>query len=139
MPVAPIIVHILGDSTELSASLAAAGAEIKTLGASMMAMGTGLTTLLTVPIVAVGAAALLSANNVQKAYAIIIAGTGATGDKLNGLEKQFDDLASTVPNSFTDTATVLTTVNNKLQEGGYNITEISHRCLIPSPSGSCDA
>jgi len=92
-------------------------------------MGAGLTALVTVPIVGIAAAALVSANNVQKAYAIIIAGTGATGSKLQGLESQFDNLASTVPNSFTDTATVLTTVNNKLSQGGYNITQISQDIL----------
>ena len=154
MPVAPIIVNILGESTELEASLASAGASIKAFGASatlsfagvgaaitsagasikafgaeMTAVGMSMSTLVTVPIVAVGAAALLSANNVQKAYAIIIAGTGATGDKLQGLETQFDSLAATIPNSFTDTATVLTTVNDKLQQGGYNITQISHDIL----------
>jgi hypothetical protein len=95
----------------------------------MTAAGVGMSLLITAPIVAFGAAALLAANNVQKAYAIIIAGTGATGDKLSGLEKQFDTLAANVPNSFTDTATVLTTVNNKLAEGGYAIAAISKSIL----------
>jgi hypothetical protein len=154
MPVAPIIVNILGESTELEASLASAGASIKAFGASatlsfagvgaaitsagasikafgaeMTAAGVGMSMLITAPIVAFGAAALLSANNVQKAYAIIIAGTGATGDKLSALEKQFDTLAANVPNSFTDTATVLTTVNEKLAQGGYAITDISKKIL----------
>ena len=152
--VEPIIVHILGDSVGLDASLASAGvsikafgaaavtpfatigaaitsagASIKAFGATMTAAGVGMSLMVTAPIVAVGAAALLAANNVQKAYAIIIAGTGATGSKLAGLETQFDNLASTVPNSFTDTATVLTTVNNKLSEGAYAISEISKNIL----------
>jgi hypothetical protein len=129
MTVAPIIVHILGDTAELEASLATAGGAIKGFGAALMGIGTGLTALLTVPIVGIGAAALLSANNVQKAYAIIIAGTGATGSKLDGLEKQFDSLAASVPNSFTDTATVLTTVNEKLGSMGVNVVDISHKIL----------
>jgi len=127
--VAPIVVHIIGDTSELSGSLASAAAQLGTFGSAMTAMGAGLTALVTVPIVGIAAAALVSANNVQKAYAIIIAGTGATGSKLQGLESQFDNLASTVPNSFTDTATVLTTVNNKLSQGGYNITQISQDIL----------
>jgi len=154
MAVEPIIVSILGNSTELDTSLASAGASVKAFGASatlsfagvgaaitsagtaikafgatITAVGMSMSVLVTAPIVAVGAAALLAANNVQKAYAIIIAGTGATGTKLQGLETQFDNLASTIPNSFTDTATVLTTVNNKLSEGGYAITEISKNIL----------
>ena len=58
-----------------------------------------------------GVSALLSAVKVQDAFKTIRAGTGATGEKLRGLQDEFKKLARTVPNSYQGTATAIADLN----------------------------
>ena len=102
---------------------------MKTLGSGLTSVGKGLTEAVTLPIVGIGAAALESYNNVNKAYANIRAATGQTGQSLTNLQGMFKDLASQVPNSFNDVSKAISTVFDRLSQGGYNVEDISHKIL----------
>jgi TP901 family phage tail tape measure protein len=116
------VVRINGDITGFIAALAGAKAGMAGMGAAVgawNAIGVGMSAALTVPIMAVGAVALASAQEVVKGYSIITGQTGATGAELEKLKSQFRDVFSNVPQSATQVATVIATVQDRLR--GMNI------------------
>ncbi len=76
------------------------GGKIGQAGQAITNVGTGLTTHVTAPIVAVGTAAIAAFGEVDKGEDAIIQKTGATGDKLNEMRGIMEDLATSIPTDF---------------------------------------
>jgi phage-related minor tail protein len=79
-----------------------------------------------------GAAMLLAGDKVDKAYASIISGTGATGKALEDLKGSFHDVYGTIPADAKVVGDALATLNtltgatgDTLEELTINITEVS--------------
>jgi phage-related minor tail protein len=72
--------------TSVSATLKQAGSKMQEVGGKISEVGEGLTTHVTAPIVAVGAASLAAFNEVDSGLDIIEQKTGATGQALGGHE-----------------------------------------------------
>ena len=91
---------------------------------------------LKVPILAVGAAlsgiglvAFKAADDTQKAYNTIRIGTGATGETLEDLTQQFDDLRGEVVGSTEDIATATADLNTRLGLTGDALGETAEQYL----------
>jgi len=98
------------------AGKAATGAKIATAG-------------LTVPILAIGAAAFLAAGNVDDAYDNIRVKTGATGDDLAGLQKSFNNVANTVPADFGSVSDAVSSLNQRLGLTGPTLDTLASQVL----------
>jgi glutaredoxin len=111
-----LMVKITGDPSGLTAAVATAKGEVSGLQSSLGNLSNiGLATV-TVPIVAIGAAAIKSGLDVQSAYSQIQNVTGATGTKLDELKQRFDTVAANVPESFSQVATAIGEVNDRLTQ-----------------------
>ncbi len=95
-------------------------------------LGTSLTKNVTAPILAVGTAGLAAWNQMDEAYDNLIAGTGATGEALDMLQEQFDDVYSAMPaeamdvsNAIADLNTRFGFVNDKLGESAKAFLEFA--------------
>ena len=91
---------------------------LDTTARDMEKAGKNLGTALTAPILAAGAGMLKAADNYQKAQRTIAVGTGATGKVLQSLNKDFQDVARTVPNALGDTAKAMSEVYTRTGQTG---------------------
>lgn len=80
--------------------------------------GKNLSTAFTLPILAASVGVLKAADNFQKAQKTIAVGTGATGVALQGLKKDFQDVAKEVPNSLGETAKAISEVYTRTGQTG---------------------
>ncbi|MEC5422397.1 phage tail tape measure protein [Virgibacillus sp. C22-A2] len=84
---------------------------MKRHGETLTTVGRTLSTRVTAPILAAGAAAIAASDQFDKAYRDIRVGTGATGDVLDGLEKSFDNVFTSVPDGADQVSNSLATLN----------------------------
>ena len=101
-----------------SAALQEWGKKLQAAGKTMQNVGKTLTTHVTAPIVAVGAAAYSAWQEVDEATDNLAKTTGATGEDLKALEAQYQHLASTIPTSLEDAAAAVGEVNTRLDLSG---------------------
>ena len=129
MATSALNVIINGDPTGLLGAFATTGSagdsweqKIKTVTKSAsFAMGAGF--------VAVGAAAFKLGSEFDEAFDKIRTNTGATGDKLNGLEGDFKAVVSSVPASFADAGTAVAGLSQKLGLSGEPLRNLSGQIL----------
>lgn len=77
----------------------------------MSSAGKTMTTHVTAPILAIGAASMVAWNELDEAYDGIVAGTGATGDALESLQSSFDKVFGSMPVEASDASTAITDLN----------------------------
>lgn len=109
--------------------LQAVGASMKELGGKIQNVGKELTTKVTAPILALGTASVMAFKEVDSAFDIVVAKTGATGDALKGMEEQVKSIAETMPVSFEDAGTAIGEVNTRFGVTGEQLDEISRQFL----------
>ena len=109
--------------------LQAVGASMKELGGKIQNVGKELSTKVTAPILALGTASVMAFKEVDSAFDIVVAKTGATGDALKGMEEQVKSIAETMPVSFEDSATAIGEVNTRFGVTGEQLDEISRQFL----------
>ena len=80
--------------------LKAAGDKMKGVGDKLTGIGTTLSTRVTAPIAAVGAASVAAFNEVDNALDIVTEKTGATGEALTGMQEIVKSIATTIPVDF---------------------------------------
>ena len=80
--------------------LQAIGGKMKELGAKISEAGQAVTTRLTAPIVALGAASVKAFSDVDKGMDAVVEKTGATGEALNGMKDSVKNLATSIPIDF---------------------------------------
>ena len=87
--------------TTLSATLETAGSKVSAAGSKITGVGKGLTAGVTAPVVGIGAAAVAAFKSVDEGADIVIAKTGATGDKAKELTEIYKEAAHEAPGGFT--------------------------------------
>jgi TP901 family phage tail tape measure protein len=111
----------LKDSGEgLGSAMAVQGAKFQSFGAATAAVGASLTKGLTLPIVGIGAAALLTGAEFEKSMNKVKAISGATGSDFEALKQQAKDLGRTTGWSASQAAEAM----SFLAMAGFKTTEI---------------
>lgn len=101
----------------------------KQFGAALSGVGTQLSKNLTLPLVAVGGAATAAALQFDAAANKIRAGTGATGEALEGLKKDFTAVFRSLPNSAAEVSTAIADLNTRLGLSGEPLRQVSTQLL----------
>ena len=100
-------VNITGDSSKLSNALSSASGKLQGFGAKMKSVGKSMTTSLTLPLVAVGAAAVKMAFDFDKSMTSIQALVGVSADKVAEMGKAAKKMAVDTGKSGSEAAEAL--------------------------------
>ena len=124
-----IKVSLIGTDRSLGRTLTGASKKAFILGNDLQRVGRSLTRHVTLPIVALGAASVIAAMKVDNSYDVIRAGTGATGKKLDGLKKTFEDVAGKSTQGLDETAQAIADLNTRLGLTGKPLNVMARRFL----------
>lgn len=80
-------------------------------------------------VAAVGTAAVVAADNIDKAYNAIRVGSGATGEALEGLKDDFDAVFGTIPAGAADVGTAIADLNTRLGLTGEGLQDMATQFL----------
>lgn len=105
---------------------------VKGLSGKAKKLGAELTKYVTLPIMAFGTAAFVAANDMNKAYANIRAGTGKTGDALEDLKSSFKNVFADVPQSADEVSTVIADLNTLTDATGESLEKMARNALDAS-------
>lgn len=121
---------------EVSAKLKAGTADIEEYakklgetGKKISSTGKTLTKGLTAPIAAAGTAAMAAWMKIDEAYDNIVAGTGATGSKLEDLQNTFDEVFSSMPVDAMDASNAIADLNTRFGFTGEELRKASEEFL----------
>src|SRR5665648_70615 len=115
--------------TQLGNTLNDVGDRMKKVGDGMKDVGKKMSTSITAPIMAVGAAAVAAFKDVDKGMDTVIKKTGATGETAKELEEIYKDLASSVPDSMEDVGAAVGEVNTRFEFTGDTLKKASEDFL----------
>lgn len=90
-----------------------AGDKVKEVGDTISGVGTAMSTHVTAPILAVGAASLAAFNEVDAGADAIVKRTGASGEALAGMQAQMEKIATTIPVGFEEAGNAIGEVNTR--------------------------
>lgn len=113
----------------LSVSMKEAGDKIKEVGDKTTEVGKGLSTHVTAPIVAIGAASLSAFNEVDKGMDIIVQKTGASGKALNEMQDSMKNLATSIPTDFETAGAAIGEVNTRFGLTGKKLEDLSGKFI----------
>lgn len=99
------------------------------MSAPMIHAGKSLTKWVTLPFIALGAVALLSAKKIDDARAKISYATGATGKELDDLTQSMRNVARHVPQGFDDIAIAIGEVGTRLGLTGDDLESVTKKML----------
>jgi phage-related minor tail protein len=105
--------------------VAAAGEKIKDIGGKVTDVGTGLSTHVTAPLVAVGAASTAAFQEVDAGLDIITKKTGASGEALADMQQSAKDLATEIPTDFETAGSAIGEVNTRFGLTGDALKDLS--------------
>lgn len=108
-----------------SAQLKDWGEKLKTVGGKMTEVGKTLTTHVTAPIVAAGAASVVAFKEVDAAMDTVTTKTGATGDALEDMQQRVKNIAESIPTDFQTAADAVGEVNTRFGVTGDELEELS--------------
>lgn len=97
------------------------GDKVKEVGDKMTSIGTGLTTHVSAPIAAVGAASIAAFNEVDAGLDAIVKRTGASGDALAGMQEQLERITTTIPVGFEEAGNAIGEVNTRFGATGEEL------------------
>lgn len=103
----------------------AAGEKVKDVGDKISGIGKSMSTKVTAPIAAVGAASLAAFKEVDSAMDIVVQKTGATGDAFEGMKSIVEDIATQIPIDFETAATAVGEVNTRFGATGDLLDNLS--------------
>ncbi|MBT9156797.1 MAG: hypothetical protein DDT37_01787 [Firmicutes bacterium] len=129
MSVRSLMVRIFGDASQFEASMKKVSTRMEAVGERMSEIGGGLTTGVTLPLIALGAGAIAAATQVEGAMATIRAGTGATGKDLESLGDDFKAVFARVPENAAQVSTAIADLNTRLGLTGTPLRELSEGML----------
>lgn len=113
----------------LSVSLQDAGDKIKEIGDKTSEVGKGLSTHITAPIVAMGAASLSAFNEVDKGMDTIVQKTGASGAALTEMQNSMNSLATSIPTDFETAGAAIGEVNTRFGLTGQALEDLSGKFI----------
>lgn len=118
--------HFEGELKKIgNAKLQALGEQFKQVGGKMTDVGKGLTTHVTAPIAAIGAASVKAFNEVQNGLNIVAQKTGATGEELTKMQDIVQDLATELPVDFETAGTAVGELNTRFGVTGQQLQDLS--------------
>ena len=112
-----------------SAQLKEWGDQLQGIGDKVTGFGTTLTTHVTAPIAAVGAAGIAAFKEVDAAMDTVITKTGATGDALEAMQDSVKDLATSIPTDFDTAAAAVGEVHTRFELTGEELEELSGKFI----------
>ena len=115
--------------TSVSATLKQAGSKMQEVGGKISEVGEGLTTHVTAPIVAVGAASLAAFSEVDSGLDIVEQKTGATGQALEDMNQTVKDLATEIPTDFETAGAAVGEVNTRFGLTGQALDDLSGKFI----------
>lgn len=101
-----LVINILGNNTGLDDAMKQAQKSVDKFGKGMADVGKSLTSLVTVPLVAVGGASLKVASDFESAFAGVRKTVDATEEQFGELRQGIRDMAKEMPQSASDIAKV---------------------------------
>ncbi len=118
--------HFEGELKKVgNANLKALSNQLKDIGDRMKNVGRNMTTHVTAPIMAVGAASVAAFNEVKDGLNIVAQKTGATGDELKKMQDTARELAKSLPTSFEDAGTAVGELNTRFGVTGQELSKLS--------------
>ena len=123
--VANLFVAIGANISNFEKGLVQAEKRMKKFGKNMEKIGTAATKLVTVPILALGGAAFTAAMEVDKAMDAIREGTGATGEQLRALGKDFEAVFRNVPQDAETVGSALADLNTRTGLSGMALQDLT--------------
>lgn len=102
-----------------------AGDKVKEVGDKISGVGTAMSTHVTAPIVAVGAASLAAFKEVDAGMDIIVQKTGATGEAFDSMRGIAENIATTLPADFETVGTAIGEVNTRFGATGEQLEGLS--------------
>ena len=103
------------------------GEKLKNIGDKISSTGTTLTTHVTVPITALGAASLAAFKEVDEGADIVAQKTGASGKALREMQKAANDIATTIPTDFATAGSAIGEVNTRFGLTGDKLKKLSQQ------------
>jgi phage-related minor tail protein len=103
------------------------GDKIKGVGDKITGVGEGLSTHVTAPIAAVGAASLAAFNEVDEGADIVKTKTGAVGQALKDMQDAANDIATTIPTDFATAGSAIGEVNTRFGLTGDALKDLSQQ------------
>lgn len=117
-------IDVLADVTKAEKEIERFAGKIKYFGRHVKDIGEAMSKI-SAPLIAIGGLAGKAAIDIDEALDRIQAGTGATGTAMAGLEADFKAVASAVPQSFGETAGVLSDLNTRLGISGQLLQDVA--------------
>lgn len=103
------------------------GEKCKEVGDKMTSIGTGLTTHVSAPIAAVGAASIAAFKEVDAGMDIVIQKTGASGEALQEMQKSVENIATRIPTDFETAGNAVGEVNTRFGYTGEELEDLSSK------------
>lgn len=107
------------------ADMSAAGDKISGIGEGITKFGGSVTTHVTAPLAAVGAASIAAFNEVDSGLDTIIQKTGASGETMEQFQGIFENLATTIPTDFETVGAAIGEVNTRFGVTGEELETLS--------------
>lgn len=117
------------DLDKIPSSLSTVGDTMQKAGQKMQSVGKTLTTHVTAPLTAMGAASIAAWNEVDDAMDTVVKKTGATGEALEGLQTSVTNLATTIPTSFEAAGEAVGEVNTRFGLVGEDLETLSGKFI----------
>ena len=124
-----LLVRLGLDAKAFDEAMGKVEGKVQGLEKNMASLGKSLTTKVSAPLIAAGAVAVKVANDFDKAYATIRAGTGATGETLEGLKAVMNDLYKELPNDLDQVATAVADLNTMFGVQGEELEAMATQYL----------
>ena len=105
------------------------GEKIEKFGEKTAKVGSKLTTGLTLPIAALGTAAVAAFNEIDDGYDVIIKKTGATGEALNDLNRVAENVYTSMPVNMDDVGNAVGELNTRFDINGDVLEEATKKSL----------
>lgn len=102
-----------------------AGDKVKEVGDKISGVGTAMSTHVTAPIVAVGAASLAAFKEVDAGLDIVVTKTGASGEALEEMSDTVKRLSAIIPTDFETIGTAVGEVNTRFGATGDGLSDLS--------------
>jgi TP901 family phage tail tape measure protein len=126
---ATLVVKLTADTSAFQSGLQKARGAMDSAAQGMRSVGAALTKSVTLPLAGIGAGAIAAAVDVDEGLDRIRAGTGATGEALAALEKDFNAVARSVPADLGDVGTAIADLNTRTGQTGEGLQDLARQTL----------
>ncbi len=114
---------------KIPSAMSQVGKSMQDVGKKMQSIGSSLTTHVTVPLAAIGAASIAAFNEVDEGMDIIVKKTGATGEALEAMQTSARNIATTIPTSFSTAGEAIGEVNTRFGLTGDALEDLSTKFI----------